>query len=507
MKIHKVIIALLLFFSPIILLGQTLNIDLQATMLRSSGDLKKKSEVRFIGFHHHTKRVDGSIEEIYSLIDESGTQTPINSYPEEYFDFKKETIQQLWDANVITKVIPNIKKKGTQYGLRSEMEQDALDYIQKIKSYNLELDDPYLKTYIYSLITKIAPIQLIDGRPSNINIIIQENPKVNASCYPNGTIVLNTGLLSTLHTEDELVAILAHEIAHFVLDHPIQNVNTAIARKKRAEFWAGVATGLTALAEGYLAYKSEYYIPGAATIGMAALSSSIASEVVDRLGMEYNHDQEKEADRLAIQTLGILGYDKNALATALSRLEQEYINERNNAIYFNSYTHPALSARIKKAGTPNPDVNKEFEQIISFAVSSVAMMKYSDCRFRQCLPLVTQNIKNNVATTDDYLLKANCLLSTKNDTTNNQEIISLINKAKQIDSKNINIFKTEIIAMLRLNDKPKAMDLLKEYITTLESYSLNDIKSEKSWDELYKFIINEKDWAQKMIIKLKGMGS
>jgi hypothetical protein len=302
-----------------------------------------------------------------------------------------------------------------------------------------------------------------------------------------------------------LVAILSHEIAHFILDHSVQNVIAAEKRQQRAEFWAALATGLTAVAEGVIAANNEYYVPGAATIGMAVMSTNIATAVIDRLGMNYNHQQEEEADQLAKEVLEILGYDKNALATALSRLEDEYIKERNNAMYITSYTHPALINRIGRAGTPVGTREKEFEQIISFAVSNVAMMKYSDCRFRQCLPYVCQNIENNVGTTDDYLLKANCLLSTKNDEESNQEVMTLISQAKAIDENNINIYKTEIIATLRLGDKNAAIELLNNYIARLDSYNLDEIKSDQYWDTVREFIYSERRWAKQMSLKLSGM--
>lgn len=486
--------------------AQTYDLNLSATMLRNNGDWKKNDQITITKFVHTTNIEElGTIRELFYLEDNNGTKVEITSKVNDCFEFKYENMQQLWDANIISNVLYNLKKKGFQYKLRSEMESDALDYIQKIKSYGLELNDPYLKAYVYSLVAKIAPTQLIDGRPGSINLIINNNPTINACCYPNGTIVLNTGLLAVLHSEDELVAILAHEIAHFILDHSVQNVNAKIARQKRAEFWAALLTGVTAVAEGYAASQSTYYTPGAATLGMAVLSTSIAEQVINRLGMEYNHEQEKEADILAVQALKILGYDENALATALSRLEGEYIKERNNAMYINSYTHPSLIERINNAGTPSDNRSKKFEQIISFAVSSVAMMKYSDCRFRQCLPYVSQNIENNVATADDYILKANCLLSTKSDDSSNQMVLESINKAKQLDAGNINIYKTEIIATLRLDDKAKATELLNQYITTLDSYNLDNIKSDNSWEKLRNFIDLEKNWANKMVVKLNGM--
>lgn len=429
----------------------------------------------------------------------------ISSKVESSFDFQYETTQQLWDACIVTNVLHSIVKNGFKYSLRREMENDALDYIQTVRQYGLELNDPYLETYIYSLIAKIAPAYMVDGRPGSINLIIQQNPSINACCYPNGTIVLNTGLLASLHSEDELVAILSHEIAHFILDHSVQNVILEQKRQERAAFCAALATGLTAIAEVAVAANSDYYVPGAATIAVAAMSTTIATEVIDRLGMNYNHEQEDEADRMAIKVLQILGYDENALATALTRLEEEYVKERNNAMYITSYTHPALVERITNAGTPVGTRDRQFEQMISFAVSNVAMMKYSDCRFRQCLPYVCQNIENNVATSDDFLLKANCLLSTKNDLESNQEVMSLIDMAKLSDPDNINIYKAEIIATLRMDDKARAMDLLSSYIATLDSYNLDEIKSDKYWDTMRQFIYSEKRWANQMKLKLSGM--
>ena len=111
----------------------------------------------------------------------------------------------------------------------------------------------------------------------------------NASTYPNGTIVINTGLLSTLHTEDELVACLAHEVAHFVLDHHLININAEIKRQKAAAAVAAFATVVAAVAEGAAAYYSNgYYMPGAVTAATAIGATAIANEIVTSLGMEYS---------------------------------------------------------------------------------------------------------------------------------------------------------------------------------------------------------------------------
>ncbi len=56
---------------------------------------------------------------------------------------------------------------------------------------------------------------------------------------PNGTIMLSIGLLSIIDSEEELVSILAHEVAHFV-DHYVMNIIKQQEREKRAAFWAVV---------------------------------------------------------------------------------------------------------------------------------------------------------------------------------------------------------------------------------------------------------------------------
>ena len=76
-------------------------------------------------------------------------------------------------------------------------------------------------------------------------------------------------------------------------------------------------------------------------------------------------------------------------------------------------------------------------------------MKMQDRRFRQALPLVSQNINNGVAIADDYIQKANCILYLRNDNAMYAEIMSLITDAKKYDPNNINIYKTEIISHLR----------------------------------------------------------
>lgn len=513
----KLILLFALFIS-LFAEAQTYPVNLHATLKKGYEKLKKGESVIITGVSHSTEikstyaQSNATIDNPAALTDKftliiNEKEVSIKDDMDEIFDFQFQTAQDIWDAIIISRVLAKLEKKGMQVSLRKDMENDALEYIARVKNTGLELKDPFLENYIYSVIAKIAPETIIDGRPGNINILLVDDASENACMYPNGTLVLHSGLIARLHSEDELAAILSHEIAHFILDHGVQNVNKAIARKKRAEFWAAVATGITAAAEVTAAAKNRYYVPGAATIGMAVLTSSIASQVVERLGMLYNHEQETDADFVAKKIITQAGYDSNALATALNRLQESMVKERSTAMYFSSYTHPSLVKRILDAGSPKELKDSRFERIASAAVSSAARMKFEDRRFRQAYELFEQNINLNVATFSDYVMQAQCMLCLKDTKESNNRALEWVNRARTLSPENINIDKAEILVRLRLNQTAQAITLLEEYKTRLLNMERDtkSLYSEELWTEQHLFVEPELLWANSMIVRLKGM--
>ncbi len=59
--------------------------------------------------------------------------------------------------------------------------------------------------------------------PKNLKILISKETVLNAYCLPNGSLVLNTGLFYWLENEEQLASIIAHEVAHEVLNHGIKS--------------------------------------------------------------------------------------------------------------------------------------------------------------------------------------------------------------------------------------------------------------------------------------------
>ncbi len=486
--------------------SQSYKIDLDAKILKNYSKFKSGTRVKINSMDHrtHFDIYTNKIENSYTLSTSVG-EVDVKEKLENILQIDYKDVQDFWNAQIIFNVLEELSKRGTQYDLRDEIEDDALEYVNWAVNSGLEFKDPFLETYIYRIINKISPKILIDGRPGVVNLLILRSINANAWMYPNGTLVITTGLISLLHSEDELAAILAHEIAHFILDHGVQNYNKTVRTQKRAEFWAGLATVMTGVAEGITAANNRNYIPGFATLAVAAASSQIAEAVSERIGMNYSREQEKKADKIATELITYLGYSPNALSTALSRIEELLKEERSLKMYFAS-DHPALVQRIKDSGKPYKKGDKMYEKTISFAVSDAARWKMQNRRYCQALPLLNQNIYNAVATVDDYIMKANCLLYMNSDIKSFEEVLGLLDEAKKISPNNLIIYKTEITAYLQQKKHTDVKELLKAYKERLMSCDLakTDWLPSNVWSAIFHDISSEKMWVDDMIQKMKG---
>ena len=324
----------------------------------------------------------------------------------------------------------------------------------------------------------------------------------------NGTMFVTTGLLSTINSESELIAILAHEISHFVLDHNIVNINKAIQRQKRAEFWAALATTVAAIADGYIAANNEYYTPGALIMSTAILSYSIAESINERLGLKFSREQETDADKYAVELMKYIKTDPLALSSALEKIKKYCINTGNYLALSGEGTHPALDDRISKIGAPIKFEDKNYDVYVSLVNSSNAILEFNKHHFSDCYNLVSRNVNAKVGTEDDYLLMALVNINTYDTEEKNLESLEYIVKAKSLKvCPSINLSKVESIINLRLKKKNEALISLSKYRETLEKEAskLDKILNNNEWSATNNFLSTEMDWTLKMINKVNNM--
>ena len=412
-----------------------------------------------------------------------------------------QTRDQAWQLSLMQSgLYESIYQNGYQYGLRHESDQEAIDYLRKLEEYDSFFEDAYLTDYLQSLLYEIHTITLEDKRPGNLNIRVLKSNEPNAFCLPNGTIIVSTGLLSVIESEDELIGVLSHEVAHFVLDHQLVNYNAQIQRKQRVEFWAGFTTIVAAASEVYMAAEHDVYTGGNLTMSTAILSSIIADAVIERLGMKYSQEQEMAADHAAKDVLKVLGRDSLALSAVFYRLKNYYISVGNYMALTDEGSHPGLPKRINAMGMLGINDLKnyysiDYQKLTSFVNTYNAIQEYNMKHFETCNILVDKNIQAGVATEDDYILKTMVLRALYNTLEKNQEALSYIQKAKLLNVTPRNFtYKQEALTLLRLDRKQEAIDALENYLNGLEN---SEEETDLIWDEI--------EWTQKMIYKTEHL--
>lgn len=147
---------------------------------------------------------------------------------------------------------------------------------------------------------------------------MEEEERYNAFALPGGYVYIFKDMVKYLESDDELAAILAHEVGHIVARHSIKKLQSSI----------GMA-GLNLL--GAIA-KSDR---------RTQQNTSIA---VAQLMMAYNRQAEFEADKLSIRYLKKAGFNPKAAVSLVDRmLEKNLKGQIHQYRYFRS--HPYTSER------------------------------------------------------------------------------------------------------------------------------------------------------------------
>lgn len=190
------------------------------------------------------------------------------------------------------------------------------------------ISDPLLNEYVTHLTYHLASFSELDQR--QLEIVIINNSAINAFAVPGGVLGINAGLLLHAETEDEVAAVLAHEIAHLSQRHFARNVE-----KSRRNQWTTVAALIASVA---LMASSDN-----ADAGMAALLTTQAASLQSQLS--FSRQNEREADRFGMVTLAKAGKDPSAMPRFFERLHKATRTYGEAPPEF-LLTHPVTQSRI-----------------------------------------------------------------------------------------------------------------------------------------------------------------
>jgi predicted Zn-dependent protease len=152
-------------------------------------------------------------------------------------------------------------------------------------------EDPAARTYVACVAR--ALIDILPDANGDWAIALFEDPSPNAFALPGGRIGVNTGMLRVAKTQDQLAAVIAHEIAHVIAEHGNERLTQQLAVQ-------GGLLIVDLLAED----------PG--SLGHEALRKALGVGAQYGLLLPYSRTHEREADRIGRDLLARAGFDPEA---------------------------------------------------------------------------------------------------------------------------------------------------------------------------------------------------
>jgi len=227
-------------------------------------------------------------------------------------------------AAAVKPVPPDLTPKEVELG-KTSLEQLEKDPHVKLLDGS---KDAKSKELLDKLNQMAATLGKVSARPLiHYNVKVIEDKDVNAFTLPGGHIYVSRGLIDMASSDDELAAVIGHEIGHNARMHVLRE-----QAKTKPLQWVGIAAMLAMLKGGQ---------NGA---NIAQITPYILTGVVNKYSVGY----EKEADACAIDEMRQTSYNPSAMVTFMQKLDDE--EKRHPEVQLGIYQdHPLSADRVQSA--------------------------------------------------------------------------------------------------------------------------------------------------------------
>ena len=208
-----------------------------------------------------------------------------------------------------------------------------LDLLSEIKLLDERFEKEgavFHETNLDAYLNRVGTAVVADKKLENVEWKFRalRDPVPNAFALPNGSIYINTGLLALLDDENQLAAVIAHEITHVSERHTYErnrnlrkimltmNIINTIGNWNPIGGPAGLAISLIASVSPFM------------------LAISV---------LGYSKDQEKEADLEGLKAATAAGFVPDGMPNSFKAMQKDIEGEQFNSFYSD---HPKLQDRV-----------------------------------------------------------------------------------------------------------------------------------------------------------------
>ena len=195
------------------------------------------------------------------------------------------------------------------------------------------LDRPGANNYLNLLGQSLAAFSNRPETFGGYHFLLLDSNEVNAFAAPGGLILVTRGMLRCCESEDELAAVLAHEICHVEMKHGLKSIKQG---RLTEAFTILAAESAKQLGSEELASLTRNF------------EASVGDVVMTLTTSGYSREQERKADIGAVRILRRAGYSEAAIITMLQRMDERLAHAGGLGF---AKTHPSARSRANALRT------------------------------------------------------------------------------------------------------------------------------------------------------------
>lgn len=229
----------------------------------------------------------------------------------------------------VTGCVMNPVTGKSQFMLMSRADEIRLDQFQSPLRFSADygaLQDPLSSQYITSVGKRLAIMTHRPYMPYNYRVLA--TPGFSAYTFPAGSMGVSRGLLLDMNTEDDLAAVLGHEIGHVNARH--------IAAGRASQ------TLIQVVGAALNEYVEEEHSKHSQTFG--ELSGFAAGALLSF----YSREDERQADQLGMAYMTKAGYNPRGMISLMDILRRRF-SHQPDLLQQIMATHPMSEARYRTA--------------------------------------------------------------------------------------------------------------------------------------------------------------
>ena len=217
----------------------------------------------------------------------------------------------------------------------AEVQAMGIAAFDKLKKETPQTTDPRRNRYVRCIANAItAEIQ----GSGNWEVVVFQDEAANAFALPGGKIGVYTGMLKVAENQDQLAAVVGHEVAHVISQHPNERISTGYAAQ----------TGLQKIGELFGGGQAA----NPQLMGLLGIGAQVG------LVLPFSRKQETEADIVGLNLMARAGFDPRQSVSLWQNMAQQGGPKPPEILS----THPANQTRITGLSDSMPQVLPLYEQ-------------------------------------------------------------------------------------------------------------------------------------------------